>query len=113
MCLRELTVVAVPDEHDRLPVDLVREERRGGKVTRSIRNGGQVAHGIPVRRDILPDDTRKALLVEGISSPDAGDARREQATLAQSVDVDIDPALILHDGDFEMIRRIELRADVH
>ena len=112
IALRQLAVVAVADEHHRLPVEFVGQQRRAAEAAALRRHRIQIEQRVARRRDVLRDSAREESRGERVSTLDTRYARIEQPLARARGVVEVQPALRLHERECQMLRRIDRRADV-
>src|SRR6266404_4331748 len=76
--IAQLAVIAVADEHDRLPVDFVGEEQLAAEGARMRTGVDGIERRIAVRRDVLRDAADEHPRRERVGAANARDARDEQ-----------------------------------
>ena len=81
LAIGELAVVAVADEHHRLPVELVGEQRRSAEFSFARCRVGGREERIAAGGHVLHDDARKEARRKGVGAAQTGDALRQKRPL--------------------------------
>src|SRR5205814_4210742 len=89
--LVESPVVAVTDEHDRLPIDLVREQRRSTEEAVARARRMDEPRGVANRRHVLADQTDEAARRKRVIATQSLDPCREQRPADGGLVVDVQP----------------------
>src|SRR5258707_14562996 len=92
--VRQRAVVAVADEHHRLPIELVGEKRRPAEFAAPDRDRRRIERWIARRADVLRDAAREQPRGERVGPLHTRDSGEEQTPAPAFRGIDVEPSLI-------------------